>query len=122
MTFAIADLLIAQAGPDLVPNVWRTLTGLVVVLGLLGGLAWLLRRGVLAKRTNGALSVETALPLGDRRSLVIVAVEGRRLLIGLSQNHVALVTELQTATVAVTAPPPSFAQAMSRATGEERRS
>jgi flagellar protein FliO/FliZ len=110
---AAFPVAVAQtAGPDLVPNVWRMLGGLVVVLGLLLGLAWLLRRGVVAKRSSGVLSVETALPLGDRRSLVIVAVEGRRLLIGLSSNQVSLVAELQSA-------PPAFAQALSRATAEE---
>jgi flagellar protein FliO/FliZ len=106
-----SPIALAQtAGPELVPSVWRTLVGLSVVLGLLAGLAWLLRRGVIAKRTSGALSVETALPLGDRRSLVIVAVEGRRLLVGLAPNHVSLVAELQT-------PAPTFADAIARATG-----
>jgi flagellar biogenesis protein FliO len=40
------------------------------------------------------VQVETALSLGDRRQLVIVSVEGRRLLLGVTQMHVALVTEL----------------------------
>jgi flagellar protein FliO/FliZ len=111
--FYSLPVAVAQtAGPDLVPSVWRMLGGLVVVLGLLLGLAWMLRRGGLAKRTSGALSVETALPLGDRRSLVIVAVEGRRLLIGLSQQQVTLVTELQS-------PPPAFAQVLHQATAQE---
>jgi flagellar protein FliO/FliZ len=70
------------------------LGGLALVLGLLGGLAWLLRRGVLARRSNGALGIESALALGDRRSLVVVTVEGRRLLLGLAPNNVSLVTEL----------------------------
>jgi hypothetical protein len=48
----------------------RMFVALAVVLVLLGGLAWLLRRGVLARRQSGALGVETALALGDRRSLV----------------------------------------------------
>jgi flagellar protein FliO/FliZ len=96
------------AGPDLVPNVWRMLGALAVVLGLLAGLAWLLRRGVLARRKNGALGVETALSLGDRRSLVVVSVEGRRLLLGLAPNAISLVTELQ--------PPATFDQTLTRAT------
>ena len=59
------SLLLAQtdaaslAGPDLVPNVWRMLVALAVVLGLLAGLAWLLRRGVLARRKSGALGVRS---------------------------------------------------------------
>ena len=109
-----SPLVLAQvAGPDLVPPVWRTLAGLVVVLGLLVGLAWLLRRGTLLKRSSGALGIETALPLGDRRSLIIVTVEGRRLLVGLSPNQVSLVTELQ---APAPAPQPTFADAIARAT------
>jgi flagellar protein FliO/FliZ len=110
--FSLPVAVAQTAGPDLVPSVWRMLGGLVVVLGLLLGLAWLLRRGAIAKRGSGVLSVETALPLGDRRSLVIVAVEGRRLLIGLSQHQVSLVTELQT-------PAPAFAQVLQKATAGE---
>lgn len=77
----------------------------LIVLGLVGALAWLLRRGsfgALAGR-GGAINVETAVALGERRSLVIVSVEGRRLLLGLTPTTMQLVTELQT--------PPSVAAA-----------
>jgi flagellar biosynthetic protein FliO len=71
----------------------------LVVLGLVGTLAWVVRRGglgALAGKT-GAIAVETAVALGERRSLVIVAVEGRRLLLGLTPTHMSLVTELESA-------------------------
>ena len=71
-------------------------------------LAWLLRKGLSARRKNGALGVESALALGERRSLVVVTVEGRRLLLGLAPNHVSLVTELQRTG--------TFDQALSQAT------
>lgn len=69
----------------------------LLVLGLVAALAWLVRRGPLAHLANKgkAVAVETAIPLGDRRSLVIVSVEGRRLLLGLTQTNIALVTELR---------------------------
>jgi flagellar protein FliO/FliZ len=74
----------------------------LIVLGLVAALAWLLRRGTLGALTGrgGAITVETAVALGERRSLVIVAVEGRRLLLGLTPTTMQLVTELQ-------APPPA---------------
>jgi flagellar biosynthetic protein FliO len=90
----LAQANLAAGGPDLMPSVWRTLFALAVVLGLLGGLAWLLRRGGLVRRSAQGLGVESALALGDRRSLVVVTVEGRRLLLGLAPNNVSLVTEL----------------------------
>jgi flagellar protein FliO/FliZ len=67
-----------------------------LVLALVGGLAWLVRRGPLARFAGKGrpIAVETAIPLGERRSLVIVTVEGRRLLLGMTPSTIALVTEL----------------------------
>jgi flagellar protein FliO/FliZ len=69
----------------------------LLVLGLVAALAWLVRRGPLAHLAakGKPVSVESAIPLGDRRSLVIVSVEGRRLLLGMTQTSISLVTELR---------------------------
>ena len=98
------------AGPDLSLPIGQTFIALLLVLALLAGLAWALRKGLLARRTSHGLNVETALALGERRSLVIVTVEGPRLLIGLTPGQVSLVTELQA--------PPTFEQTVARATGQ----
>lgn len=109
--FLVAQAEAANAaGPELLPSVWRMLGALTVVLALIGALAWLLRRSTTARRAGKGLAIETALSLGERRSLVIVAVEGRRLLVGLAPNTVSLVTELQPASAA-----PSFDQALANA-------
>lgn len=81
----------------------------VIVLALVATLAWLLRRGAFgALRTRGrAVVVETAVPLGERRSLVIVAVEGRRLLLGMTPAQISMVAELGPA-------PASFEQQLDR--------
>ena len=73
----------------------QSLFAVVVVLGLVGALAWLLRRGAFGALRGGsrAITVETAVPLGERRSLVIVAVEGRRLLLGMTPGQISMVTE-----------------------------
>jgi len=80
-------------------ELWRSLLAIVVVFGLLGGLAWAARRGRLGffTRQPSHVRVETTVPLGERRSLMVVAIEGRRLLIGLTPMQVSLVTELSTA-------------------------
>jgi flagellar biosynthetic protein FliO len=73
----------------------QSLAAVFIVLGLVVALSWLARRGAFDKfRRNSAVVVETAIPLGERRSLVIVAVEGRRLLLGLTPASVSMVTEL----------------------------
>lgn len=89
----------------------RALLGMLLVLGLVALLAFLLRRGVIAlpgQRGPRAVAVEHSLALGDRRSIVIVAVDGRRFLLGLTSSQINLVTELGSAREA-------FDQAMARA-------
>lgn len=66
-----------------------------LVLALVATLAWVARRGAFGvKAARGNMTVETGISLGERRSLLIVTVEGRRLLLGLSPTQVSLVTEL----------------------------
>ena len=74
----------------------QSFLAVLVVLGLVCALAWLTRRGAFAalRRGTKVITVETAVPLGERRSLVIVAVEGRRLLLGLTPGQISMVTEL----------------------------
>lgn len=108
--FAQADAVNA-AGPDLVPSLGRTFGALLVVFALLGALAWLLKRQQAIRRTGKGLGVESAISLGDRRSLAIVTVEGRRLLLGLAPNNVTLVTELEAL--------PTFDDAVDAATAQE---
>jgi flagellar protein FliO/FliZ len=73
----------------------QSLFAVLIVLGLVAALAWLARRGAFARlRRPGVVTVETAVPLGDRRQLVIVSVEGRRLLLGMTPTQISMVTEL----------------------------
>lgn len=90
-------------------ELWRSLFAIVVVFGLLGALAWAARRGRLGflGRQPSHVRVEATVPLGDRRSLMVVAIEGRRLLLGLTPAQISLVTELGST--------PPFAAALARA-------
>jgi flagellar biosynthetic protein FliO len=79
------------------PGLLRSIGALTVVLSLLALAVYLVRRGGLTLPGRGgvrAMQVETVLPLGERRQLAIVRVEGRRLLLGLSAMQVSLLTEL----------------------------
>lgn len=78
----------------------------VIVLALLGGTLWLLRKGLSRQnKTDAAMRVESSLSLGERRSLVVVRVEGRRLLMGVAPGQVRLVTELGAAPASPTPTP-----------------
>ncbi len=86
---------------------FQSFFAVLVVLALVAALAWLVRRGAFGVLRNGAraISIETAVPIGERRSLIIVAVEGRRLLLGLTPGQISMVTEL--------GPAPTFEQQLS---------
>jgi flagellar protein FliO/FliZ len=76
---------------------FQSCLAVLIVLGLVAALAWFARRGAFAalgRRGPRAITVETAVPLGERRSLVIVSVEGRRILLGLTPGQISMVTEL----------------------------
>jgi flagellar biogenesis protein FliO len=75
----------------------RAILSLAAVIALLALFVWALRRGTLkltglSTRTN--MTIETAMSLGERRSLAIVRVDGRRLLIGLTPSAVSMLADL----------------------------
>src|SRR4051812_27336526 len=75
----------------------RTLGSLLAVLGLLGLFVWALRRGSLKLSSlapKGTIAIETAMSLGERRSIAIVGVDGRRLLIGLTPTTISFLSDL----------------------------
>ena len=75
----------------------RAAVSLAAVLVLLAVFVWALRRGSLrlsGLAARGSISIETATSIGDRRSLAIVSVEGRRLLLGLTPATVSFITDL----------------------------
>jgi flagellar biogenesis protein FliO len=75
----------------------RAILAFGAVLAVLTAFIWALRRGSLRLSRfapKGAVSVETAMSLGERRSLAIIAVEGRRMLIGLTPAAISLITDL----------------------------
>ncbi len=75
----------------------RAVLSVAIVIGLLALFVWALRRGMLRVGPFGSRSpilVETAVALGDRRSLAIVSIEGRRLLLGLAPGSVSYLADL----------------------------
>ena len=78
----------------------RMVFSFAAVLAVLAAFVWALRRGSLRLSRfapRGAVAVETAISLGERRSLAIITVEGRRMLIGLTPASVSLITDLNPA-------------------------
>ncbi len=92
LVLALQDGIAFAADP--VPIGGRAMLTAGIVVGLLALLAYYLRRGLPASRLRQTITVETAVSLGDRRSLVVVSVENRRLLLGMTQQQIALIAEL----------------------------
>lgn len=87
----------AAAWTPTTPDWVRGLFASIVVVTLAGGCAWLLRRsklGPLGRRRQRLVTAETVAMLGERRSLVVATVEGRRLLLGVTPAQISLVAEL----------------------------
>jgi len=83
----------APAGDaDLGGQLVQTAGGLIVVLGVLLGLAWLVKRYLGTPGIGGKSRVQVlgGVSLGPRERAVIVEVEGERLLLGVAQGNVRL--------------------------------
>lgn len=75
----------------------RTVASLAAVLALLGLFIWALKRGSIRLSSfapKGIIAIEAATAIGDRRQLAIVAVEGRRVLVGMTQTNISFITDL----------------------------
>jgi flagellar protein FliO/FliZ len=78
----------------------RAVLSFAAVIVLLAAFIWAIRRGSLrlsALAPRGTIAIETAMSLGERRSLAIVTVEGRRMLVGLTPASISLITDLPAA-------------------------
>ena len=94
IALALAQDVIPLVG-DQTPATGRALLVSLAVVALVAAVAWVLRTNLPRSRGRQDFAVERALALGERRTLVIVSVENRRLLLGMSPQHIGLITELQ---------------------------
>jgi flagellar protein FliO/FliZ len=72
-------------------NVVRTIVGLAVVIGVIYGLAWVLRQVKASKQTSAegaGLTTLATLPLGTNRSLHLVRAGGEIVLVGAGEHGV----------------------------------
>ena len=96
---ALSSLAIApvQAEPVATlgaPGYLSMLLSLLVVVALILGLAWLARRFNLAKPAGGAMKVVAMLPLGGKERVVIVEVQGKQYMLGVTSSQVRLLETL----------------------------
>lgn len=75
------------------PAIGPIVLQLLLVLGLIAGCTWLVRRTPLARRTGKALAVKESLPLGARDRLIVVRFEDRELLLGVNSQSISLLSD-----------------------------
>ncbi|MBQ1783399.1 MAG: flagellar biosynthetic protein FliO [Gammaproteobacteria bacterium] len=87
---AVADSAAGNPAPD-----WgRIVLSMVAVLGLIGGLALLLKQMRQRIASSGGLMLEASLPLGRQERVVVVRVGNSRLLLGVTAHQVATLAKL----------------------------
>ena len=92
-----------------------TALGLVIVLALVVGLAWLFRRFVQLPGTGkGMVRIEGGVSLGTRERAVLVSVDGARILLGVAPGNVRMLHVLnEVAPGREASAQPAFEQALS---------
>ena len=106
-----------QAAPTVLNggNLLETAAGLAVVLGLVLGLAWVVKRYLAVPgASKGRIQVVGGVSLGPRERAVIVEVEGERLLLGVAQGNVRMLHHLP-----VAPPAGAFSEALAQAADPE---
>jgi flagellar protein FliO/FliZ len=81
---------LAKVEPFSMMNMLNMVMGLVVVIALILGLAWVMKKyGRLPINNQVDMKILGGLSLGTRERAVLVEVEGRRLLLGVAPGRVA---------------------------------
>jgi flagellar protein FliO/FliZ len=76
------------------PSILRTIIGLLIVIGIIWGLSWVLRKVKSGRETRAAgtgLTSVATLPLSPGRSLHVVRAGREYVLVGSSEHHIATI-------------------------------
>jgi flagellar protein FliO/FliZ len=93
-----------QAAPASTGNLLQVLLGLVVVLALMAGAAWTLKRmGVAGSGTNNVAKVIGGVSVGNRERVVVVEVADQWIVVGVAPGRVNALSTMPRQETAVTA-------------------
>ncbi len=99
----------------------QTTVGLAIVLALIFGVAWLVRRvGPLARTAGTPLRIVASQAVGQRERVVIVELGEQWLVLGVAPGRVNTLSTVPRGTLPERAPPPSFASLLARASGRDK--
>jgi len=84
----------------LAPQMFEVFGALIVVLGMIFALAWFLKRTP-AFNMNGAQSLKIiqTLPVGNKERVVLIEIEGKKVLLGVTANQVSALWDKESVSV-----------------------
>lgn len=84
-----APKYVAPAPIVTVESMLQMVGGLLLVLCIIGGIAWLLKRfSIFPQATAGAIKITASANVGQRERIVIVEVEDARLVLGVTSQQI----------------------------------
>lgn len=106
---AVMPARAAEATPGVAEGLGQMLLGLAVVLGLLLGSLWLIKRLSTPRGAAAGLKVLGAVPVGPRERVVLVEIAGQVLVLGVTPNSVRTLHTLAADTLQHTPEAPTAA-------------
>ncbi|WP_230089408.1 MULTISPECIES: flagellar biosynthetic protein FliO [Oxalobacteraceae] len=105
---AYAETAAGTAVPSTAGNLFQVLLGLIVVLALMAGAAWLLRRFNTAKGiSNTSIKVVGAASVGTRERVVVVEIADQWIVVGVAPGRVNALATMQKQETTLTPEAPS---------------
>jgi flagellar protein FliO/FliZ len=110
----------AADAPEAGASLAQTTIGLAIVLALIFGVAWLVRRvGPLAGAAGAPLRIVASQAVGQRERVVVVELGERWLVLGVAPGRVQSLVTIPRGTLPERASAPSFASLLARASGRD---
>lgn len=105
---AYAETASGTAVPSTAGNLFQVLLGLIVVLALMAGAAWLLRRFNTAKGvSNTSIKIVGAASVGTRERVVVVEIADQWIVVGVAPGRVNALATMQKQETTLTPEAPS---------------
>ncbi|MGR8918585.1 MAG: flagellar biosynthetic protein FliO [Gammaproteobacteria bacterium] len=120
LALAPAASLAAAPEPLASGQALRVLIGLGLVLALIAAASWAVRRvhGI-GPRSGGHIRVVEGLSVGTREKLLLVEVDGERVLLGMCPGRIQTLATLGAGTVEPSSPAAAFDQALAASVQEQ---
>lgn len=81
--------------PELFPSALKMIGSLLLMLGMLLGMYFLFKKGsILSSGGKGEIQILDIKHLGGRKSVCLLQVKGRQMLVGVSQDGIGLLSQL----------------------------